>query len=105
MAATVDTVDMCICRLPALMASSNNILCDPLSQPVIEHKIFSNEFIWQTFLLYFLRIIYNSSFKMEYVFKSIMQHKGACLFTTDTTGAIHDNILIFFILHHIHGHW
>ena len=41
---------------------------------------------------------------MKYVFKSIVQHEGTGLLTADAARTIHDDIMVLFILHHIHYH-
>ena len=44
MAAIVCTINMRIGRLSALMAFRNDIIRDPLTQPFIKDKVFSDEF-------------------------------------------------------------
>jgi hypothetical protein len=43
MAAAVGTVSMVIRRFTTLVAFGNNVFGDPLPQPIIKYKVFSNE--------------------------------------------------------------
>jgi hypothetical protein len=39
----VNTIGVRICRLSALMTFGDDILCNPLSQPLVKYKILSDE--------------------------------------------------------------
>src|SRR5574340_928426 len=72
-----------------------------LSQPAIKYEIFSKKFIWQIFFFYFIGILDNATFQMIHIFKTTVQHIGACFFTTDATRAIHNDVFVFFVLQYI----
>ena len=67
MTAIIFTVGMRIGRLAALMAFGNNILCDPLPQPVVKNKILTDEFTFQSFLLCLAGIIDDPTFQVKYI--------------------------------------
>ena len=100
----IGTIDMDITGLSALMTMSDDILRDPLSQPIVEHKILSNEFALETLLFYLSCVVDDSAFQMVNMIKAFMQQVSARFFTTNTTGAIHDNIFVLFVLHHVNSH-
>ena len=69
MAGFIHTIDMCIAWFAALMAFGNDIFGYPFSQPVIKHKILSNEFVFQSFFFYLLCIIDDAAFQMKNIFE------------------------------------
>ncbi len=49
-------------------------------------------------------IIDNTALQVKYMIETVMQHVGARLLATDATRAIHDNVLVFMLLHHFNRH-
>src|SRR6185503_4592058 len=104
MTGIVHTVHMCIGRLAALMAMSNDLVGNSLSQTLIKNKILTVKFYVQSFFFGLVHIINDATFEMKYILKSFMQHIGGSFLATDTTGTIHNDILILILLHHIGRH-
>ena len=104
MAGFIFTIGMRISKLPALMTMRNNIRCYALSQPVIKHKIFTNEFTIYIIFFSLPCIINDATFQMKNIVEAIVQHVSTCFLTTYTTCTIHDDILFLFILHHVNCH-
>src|SRR6476646_9049418 len=98
MTAFISAIHVRISWLAALVTGSNNFISDALAQPVIKHKVFPVELIFQTLLFYLLRIVDDTPFEVIHIFETRMQHKSAGLFATDAAGAVHDNVFILFVL-------
>src|SRR5690606_2428991 len=90
--------------LTALMAMTDDLLSYFFSKAAIKNKILSQEFIGQMILFYFIGILYNTAFQVKYIFKSIVQHISAGFLAPDTSGAIHDDVLILLFFEHIYCH-
>ena len=58
--------------LATVMALGYHFFCDPLSQPVVEHKVLPVEFIRKLFVFYFSRVIDDAALKMKNIAKTIM---------------------------------
>src|SRR5438045_3687574 len=99
MATTVGTIGVVICRFTTLVTFGNNIFRDPLPQPVIKNKVFTNELAFQSKFLCLSCIVDNPSFQVKYIFETIVQHKSGCFFATNAAGAIHDDVLVLVLLH------
>ena len=72
MAAIIFAIGMCIGGFAALVAFSNNIFGDPLTQPVVENKILTYEFCFQSGRLCLPGIIDNAAFQMIHMFKPMV---------------------------------
>src|SRR5690348_17283064 len=99
MAAVVGTIYMRVAQLAALVAFCNNIFGNSFAQPVIENKIFTNEFRREMLLFDFIGIVNNAAFQMKNIFKTMVQHVSAGFLTTDSAGTIHDDIFFFISFH------
>src|SRR5215213_4670268 len=100
----VGTVYMCIGRLSTLVAFGNNLICDPLSQPVVKDKVLSMEFYSQALFFYLVGIVDNTTFKVKYIFKPLVQHISTGLLTANTAGTVHNNVFILCLLQHVRCH-
>ena len=67
MTAFVGTVDMGICRLSTLVTRCYNFMSYPLSQPVVEHKIFSMEPGRKIFIPDLVYIIDDAALQVKYI--------------------------------------
>src|SRR5947207_1440763 len=105
MTTIIVAVGMRITRLAALMTTAYHFITYSLSQPVVEHKIFPFEFIRKIFIFHFVGVLNYPAFKMKHIFKTVVKHVSAGLFTTNSTGTVHDNILVFPFFQHVHSHW
>src|SRR4051812_9186169 len=104
MTSVVVAISMHIAGLAALVTSADHFIADPFSQPVVENKILSFEFICKMLFLHFVGVLNDTAFKMENIFETIMKHISAGFLATDTACAIHDYVLIFFFFEHIYSH-
>jgi hypothetical protein len=104
MASVVGTVCMIIGWVTTLVTTGNNIGRNTLPQPVVEHKVLSNELAVEPVFLYLFGIIDNAAFQVKNILKPMMQHVRTGFFTTDTTGAVHNDIFIFPVFQHINRH-
>src|SRR5258708_3237949 len=100
MTSFVLTVCMIVTRLTTLMAYTYDLIGDALTQSFVKNKILANEFIFFSLFFYLPGFLNDSSIQLENIFKSTMLHPGACLFTTNAAGAIHDDILFLFVFQH-----
>lgn len=101
MATIVLAVGMIIARLSALVAVGDYIIGNSLSQALIKNKVFTYEFVFQSILFYLLRVFDDSAVKLKYIFEADMFHPRTGLFTTNTSGAIHEQRLIFLVAHQV----
>jgi len=104
MAGLIPAIGMHIAWLAALMTMGNHMAADTLSQPFVEYEIAAQEFVFNTFFLYLVGIVNDTTLEMEYMMESMMQHISTGLFTTDPTCTIHDDVGVFFIPEHVYGH-
>src|SRR5262245_59580258 len=74
MTAAIHAVGMRIGRLAALMTPGDNVFRDPLSQPLVEHKILPDELALQTLFLYLSCIVDDSSLEVKHVVEPVVQH-------------------------------
>src|SRR5690349_20232402 len=100
----ISAVNMSISRLSTLMTASNDLFGDTLPQPVIKNKVLALKLQLQSFFLCLVGIIDNATFQVKHIFKSLVQHVSTSLFTPDTPGTIHNNILITGIFQHVCSH-
>ena len=61
MTTAIDAVYMGIGGLPALVATGDDFLSYPLSQPLIKHKILATEFILEALFLHGVSIMNNAA--------------------------------------------
>src|SRR5215203_509025 len=104
MTAVISTIYMGVGWLSTLVAFGNNLICDPLSQPIIKDKVLSTEFYSQALFLYLVGIIDNTTFKVKYVSKSLVQHISTGLLTANTAGTVHNNVFVLCVFQHIGSH-
>ena len=97
-------VGMGICGLTALMTGRYHIFRDPFAQAVVKYKVFPDKLRLQPLLFDLLCIINDPALQVEDILKSFVEHIGGSFLTADTAGAIHDDVLIFMLPHHIHRH-
>src|SRR4051812_41694638 len=95
MAAIIFAIGMVIARLSTLMTIADDVRRNALAKAFIEHKIFSNEFIFQSLFFHLPRIFNDTTVELKNMFESAMFHPGACFFTPYTARTIHDNIFFF----------
>ncbi len=69
MTGAVFTIGMCIGRFTTLVTMGNDFSCNRFTQPFVENKIFSAEFIFKSLRFYRIGIMNNTSFQMEYLFE------------------------------------
>src|SRR6185295_12599813 len=86
------------------MTMRNDLIGDPFTQPLIKHKILSMKFIGQSLLLYLVSIMNNAALQMKNIPETFVEHESRSFFTTNATGAIHDDVFVAFITHHINRH-
>src|SRR5438270_372375 len=72
MTTTIRAVYMGIGRFATLMAMSDDFLPYPLSQSFIKHKILAMEFVLQSLFYHGVSVVYDPTFKVEYIFKPLM---------------------------------
>src|SRR5688572_26888208 len=101
MTGIIHTVNMSICWFTTLVTLGNDFISDPFTKSLIKDEILPMKFITQVFLPYLVSIVDNPALQVKYILKSFMKHIRRRFFTTDTTCAIHDDVCIFLILHHI----
>ena len=104
MTGIIYTIHVCVSRFAALMTMSNDLIGDPFTQPLIKDKILSVKLIGQSPLLYLVSIVNNAALQMKNILKSFVKHEGRSFFATDATGAVHDDIFVSFVTHHINRH-
>ena len=96
MTAVIRAVSMIITRFSTLVALGNYIVCNSFPQTVIEHEIFTDKLTFNIFFLDLARIFDDSTFKLKYVFETLMFEISTGFFTTDSAGTIHQKVFIFF---------
>src|SRR5689334_3698985 len=104
MTGIIYTVHMGIGWLAALMAMSNDLFGDTFAQSLIKNKILPVKFYTQIFFFGLVHIIDDTTLEMKDIFKSFVQHISRSFFTTDTAGAIHNDVLVLVLLHHFCCH-
>ena len=62
---------MCITLLSTLMTFRNNIITDPLTQPVIKYKVLTYKLIRKTFLFCLISIFYNATIQLKNIFERL----------------------------------
>ena len=103
MAAIVQAVSMGVARRAALMTVRDNVIGDPLAHPLIKDKVFTNEAHRQPLLAGATGVLDDATLDVPDLIEAVMLHPGAGFFTANAAGAIHDNFLVFMVLHHFHG--
>ena len=103
MAAIVQAVSMGVARRAALMTVRDNVIGDPLAHPFIKDKVFANETHRQPLLTGATGVLDDATLDVPDLIEAVMLHPGAGFFTANAAGAIHDNFLVFMVLHHFHG--
>src|SRR5690606_35478486 len=93
MTIVVFTVNVGVARRATLVAFRKDILRDPLTDPLIKHKVHSTEFTFEILLFYFLGILNNSTLKVMHIFKSFVLQVCAGFLAADAPGAIHHYFL------------
>jgi hypothetical protein len=95
---------MRIAGLPALVALRDHLPGDTLSHALVEDEILPPEFIGQAPIPDPVGVFDDPAFQVVYVPEAIVEHPCAGLFTSDTPGAIHDDVCILSVVQHIHSH-
>lgn len=90
-ASFISAVGMRIARLPALVATSNDLLRDAFSQSFIEHEILSYKFHEKVLLSRFPNIFQDTTFHVADIPEAVVKHIGTRFLTPNTTRAIHDD--------------
>src|SRR5688572_28368859 len=83
------------------MANSNDIVRNSFSKALIEYKVFSDKLILKSVFLYLPCILDDSTIKLEYILEPLMPHPRARFFTTYSSCAIHQKILVFVLFHQV----
>src|SRR5688500_14269520 len=104
MTGCVGAIGMRISGPATLMTNSNDLFTDSFSEPAVEYEILAPEFIGQSLCFHCVGIMDDASFEVVYIAEAVMQQVCACFFTTDATGAIHDDVRVFFIFQHLCSH-
>src|SRR5690606_34194299 len=85
---------MIVARRATLVARADDIVGDTLAQTLVEHKVLSNELVFDLLFLDLPRVLDDSTAQLIDVVKTFMPHPGTCLFTSDAACAIHENVLV-----------
>ena len=72
MAAVIGAIDMRVSGLAALVAICNYIIRNPLSQPVVKNKIFSDKLTLFPLFIYIPGIVNNTAFQVKYMIKPVV---------------------------------
>src|SRR5690554_1777272 len=98
MAGLVGAIYVGIAGFPALVAMADNILGYPFAATVVEDKVFSYKFIFQTQVFHLSGVFNNSALQLVNVFKSLVFVIGTGFFTADSAGAVLDQLFIFLVV-------
>src|SRR5579859_6422820 len=104
MACFIPAIGMGIGRAPALMATGDDLRADALPEPVVEYKVLALEFVLQPLVLYRICIMNDPALQVIYMLEPLMKQVGAGLLAPDASRTVHDDILVFVVLHHIRRH-
>src|SRR5690606_3950989 len=78
-----------------LMTMRNDVGADTFAEALVEDKIFTYKFVFQTPGLYLPGVLDNTALKLEHIFKTAVFHVSACFFAANTAGAIHQDVFVF----------
>src|SRR5688572_17634135 len=97
MAIIIRAVGMCVGFISTLVAHTDDLIAYPFAKPVIENKIFTDEFRLQSLSFKLTCIMDNTTLQLVNIFKPFVFQVCACLFAAYTSCAIQKDFLIFFI--------
>src|SRR5690606_23953789 len=97
MTSFICTIRVLIAWFSALTALRDDIVGNTFTESVIEHKVLSDEFAWQSLLLHLTGVFDNSTFQLINILKSFVFEIRAGFLTTDSACTVHQQVFIFFV--------
>ncbi|CCJ97710.1 hypothetical protein BN130_173 [Cronobacter malonaticus 507] len=103
MAAVVFTVGVAVARRAALVAVRDHVVRNTLAHTFVKHEVFTDETHRQPLFARFAGVFDDAAFNMPDFLETVVTHERARFFTADAAGTVHDNFLVFVVLHHLDG--
>src|SRR5690606_1092091 len=101
MAAIIPTIGVVVTGLSTLMAHRNDVVGNTFAETFVKDEVLANELVLKAQLTDLARVVDDPSMQLEHIIKAAVPHPGTGLFTTNTAGTIHQQVLILVLPHQV----
>src|SRR6056297_707144 len=89
---------MGVASFATLMAMRYHLIGNAFPPSVVKNKVFAHKFIFQVSIVHLSGVLNNPAFQLVHIFKALVFVIGTGFFAADTSGAVHDQFFVFFML-------